>query len=341
MSNFECDNSAFRIPPYRWRTSPHSAFQNGMALIMVIWIMAFLGIVLSAFAFSMRTELDAARSFKEEAEAAGLAEAGVAWAMAELVNKGWRGGGSASATSYDSGDVPLGRGTYRVVVMDEEGKISLNRAPAEVLSRLLRNTGVKDAGLRDTIVDSILDWRDPDNLHHLNGAEEDYYRSLPHPYHPRNGDFKFLEELLLVKGMAREVLYGNVAGKERLAALAAMSPEERDFLPGEYLGIRRSLTVHGSGRVNFHTASLDVLAAMGVPASEALAIVESRRTDSPVVHSPPADRSRWLTTPPRIFLIQSLGSLTGTHAEYRITAILQNVGTRIQPHLQVIAWTEG
>ena len=137
------------------------------------------------------------------------------------------------------------------------------------------------------------------------------------------------------------VVEGPIAGKERLAALAAMSPEERDFLPGEYLGIRRSLTVHGSGRVNFHTASLDVLAAMGVPASEALAIVESRRTDSPVVHSPPADRSRWLTTPPRIFLIQSLGSLTGTHAEYRITAILQNVGTRIQPHLQVIAWTEG
>ena len=39
---------------------------------------------------------------------------------------------------------------------------------------------------RDIIVDSILDWRDADDLYRLNGAENEYYESLTYPYGTKN-----------------------------------------------------------------------------------------------------------------------------------------------------------
>ena len=61
----------------------------------------------------------------------------------------------------------------------------------------------------DIIVDSILDWIDTDDLHRLNGAESDYYQSLPNPYKAKNGRLDTLEELLLIKGMSPDILFGT------------------------------------------------------------------------------------------------------------------------------------
>ena len=117
--------------------------ERGAALLLVLWLGAFFGIVLSAFAFSMRTELDAARNFKEAAEASMLAKAGIARALADLVNgKTKEGITSSPFRPYSVGPVQLGGGTYRVTVTDEESRISLHGAPPSVLNRLLRNTGV-------------------------------------------------------------------------------------------------------------------------------------------------------------------------------------------------------
>jgi general secretion pathway protein K len=49
-----------------------------------------------------------------------------------------------------------------------------------------------------------------DNAHRLNGAEDDYYRSLPEPYECRDGDFESVEELLLVRGVTREIFFDGL-----------------------------------------------------------------------------------------------------------------------------------
>jgi len=315
--------------------------ERGIALIMVIWVLTFFSIVLSAFAFSMRTEMHAARNFKEEAEASSLAEAGIARAVAELANAGVREDMTPRVPPYSSGDIPLGRGKYRVSVTDEGSRIPLNQASEEVWRRLLRNTGVRDSGLLDTLADSILDWRDPDSLQRSSGAEEAYYLSLSQPYHPRNGDLEFLEELLLVKGMTREIFFGNVADPERLAALLGTSPEERDLQPGEYLGIRPFLTTRGSGQVNVNTASLDTLVALGLSGSEAVKILENRRPGPIRGQIPQAGRGLPLTTASGTYRIESTGSLPGAPVAYRITAIVQKEGTPARPRIRVLSWKEG
>jgi len=63
-------------------------------------------------------------------------------------------------------------------------------------------------GMTDEVADSIMDWLDADNESRSNGAESDYYSGLEPPYETRNGPIESLEELLLVKGVTRELLFG-------------------------------------------------------------------------------------------------------------------------------------
>ncbi len=63
-------------------------------------------------------------------------------------------------------------------------------------------------GMTETAADSILDWMDEDDEPRSFGAESEYYAGQAVPYSPRNGLPQNLEELLLVQGVTRELLYG-------------------------------------------------------------------------------------------------------------------------------------
>lgn len=235
--------------------------ERGVALILTLWVLVLLTVIVTEFSTSMRTEINITRNFKEETESYYLAFAGIEKAKKEIttpsvvqcldengilvfkeIGKGEEEEGKGAPQRED---LKLEKGTYSYEIIDEERKLNLNTANPDMLKRLLIATGVKGA-LLDTIVDSIIDWRDPDNLHHLNGAEEDYYRSLPEPYSSKDGNFDTVEELLLVKGMTPEIFYGSV-GKE----------EEDSFK-----GVSQFLTVKGFGLININTAPREVLEAV-------------------------------------------------------------------------------
>jgi general secretion pathway protein K len=96
-------------------------------------------------------------------------------------------------------------GYYTIGITNEAGKVDINTTSELILRNLLLNLGL-DLDKADIIVDSVMDWKDPDDLHRLHGAEDDYYISLPNPYKTKNANFETLEELLLVKGMTPEIL---------------------------------------------------------------------------------------------------------------------------------------
>lgn len=72
-------------------------------------------------------------------------------------------------------------------------------------------------GMTDAVADAILDWIDPDDVPRASGAEVETYRTLGVPYAPRNGVPQCLEELLLVHGVTREMLFGPDANLNHLA----------------------------------------------------------------------------------------------------------------------------
>jgi len=99
---------------------------------------------------------------------------------------------------------------YEVRVLDEAGRISLNstRTSAEVLRLIFDHLDI-DENEAEVVADSIIDWRDEDDLHQPNGAEDEYYEGLDRPYHAKNANFDTVEELLLVRGVTRDMFYGH------------------------------------------------------------------------------------------------------------------------------------
>lgn len=64
-------------------------------------------------------------------------------------------------------------------------------------------------GCTEEIADAILDWIDADDQPREYGAEVDYYSGLTPSYAPKNGPLDTVEELLLVRGVTPQLLFGQ------------------------------------------------------------------------------------------------------------------------------------
>jgi hypothetical protein len=64
-------------------------------------------------------------------------------------------------------------------------------------------------GATEEAVDAVIDWRDSDDDPGTYGAESEYYQTLPEPYEAKNDVYDSIEELLIVKGMTLDILYGE------------------------------------------------------------------------------------------------------------------------------------
>ncbi len=198
------------------------ASERGIALILVLWIVVILSMAALSLSLLTRTEALATLSAKEEMENKFLAEAGIQRGIMELF---YRHANPNQLVLLEGFEVfqcdgrpytaDMADGHYRIRITEESGKINLNTLTDNngiILKNLLMNNGVPE----DTaviIVDSILDWKDKDNLHRLHGAEDEYYQSLPKPYKAKNALFDSLEELVFVRGISRPILYGSANGK--------------------------------------------------------------------------------------------------------------------------------
>lgn len=123
----------------------------------------------------------------------------------------------------------------------------LNNAPFDV-----------DSLTAAKIVAAIVDWQDKNDgdavtsFHGQLGAESSYYDSLTPPVSCKNEPIETIDELLLIRGVSRKLLYGE-KGKPGLAEYIAVTPPVFDVQPP----------------VNINTASREVLMAIFSNASPA------------------------------------------------------------------------
>jgi general secretion pathway protein K len=224
--------------------------KTGIALIIVLWVTALLIVISLSFSVMARTEVFSTITFKEQVINKYLAEAGMQRAIMEIF---YRNANKNNQITFAGEDVysidgkfyygGMDTGYYKISINDESGKININTltdSSGIILNNLLVNSGV-DHETADTIVDSILDWKDADNLTRLHGAEDDYYMSLPNPYKAKNANFDNPEELLLVKGVTAKILYGD----------------------GEKPGLINFITLYSNtDKININAAALEVLKAI-------------------------------------------------------------------------------
>jgi len=228
--------------------------RQGVALILVLWVIMVLSLLISGFAFTMHVETQVASFSRKEFKAEMLARSGIEVARMQLLlhdksatEAGFDALNQAWVTNQDFYvDHELGEGKFNVVVTDEERKLPVNNLTAVQWHKLLDVLGV-DPVDADVIVDSTLDWIDPTDLHRLNGADNTYYGQLVPPYKKKGGPMDRVEELLLVRGVTKELFDGTPAtGKDQ---------------PG-HPGLRDVLTTFTAGQVNVNTASSEVLQAL-------------------------------------------------------------------------------
>lgn len=181
--------------------------QGGVALVLVLWMVALLSVIAGNFAYSMRSEAQITHNQLQVAQAKALADAGVQRALFELMKpptslQRWQGDGVPH-------ELVLAGTTVRIVILDESGKIDLNTASDTLIRSLFRSVGLSDEESA-ALLDAVLDWRDNDMLRRPNGAEEADYRAVGRNYSPANAPFETVDELRLVQGVTPE-LYRKLA----------------------------------------------------------------------------------------------------------------------------------
>ena len=273
--------STLCIPLSELRTSNSGLrTSRGVALIMVLWVIAILSVIALEFSFAMRTEINITQHYKTEVQLYAYAEGGIQRAIAELIYKNdariqqmrrtptteeippekreWTTDGKVYVLPYD-------QGTCDIRVMGEAGKVNINMVTDATLRKIIGQLGLEGEA-RDVVTDSILDWIDPDEFIHLNGAENDYYQSLKEPYNCKNGYLDSIEELLLVRGVTADLFYGKKAKKEGEGETEART------------GLRDIFSIYSTGeQIDINSASVPVLkTVLGLPAGLAAAIVKAR-----------------------------------------------------------------
>ena len=209
-------------------------------------------------------------------------------------------------------DIKLENGSITYTIRDENGKISVNSASKNTLDKLLQFSGVEDKIERSTISDSILDWIDTDKNHRLNGAEDDYYRTQNPPYYAKNGPIETIDELLKIRGMTEEILYGS---------------EESDD-EDKKTGIANHLTIYKISTVNPNTASEEVLNIL-FEAKQASKILINRNTKG--FHS---------NTLSNFFHITSTGKIAGSRTEHTIKAIVEKSISGKKAQMTIHYWND-
>lgn len=200
------------------RTTPLS---GGVALIIVLWVLVILSMLVLSFAATVRVHTRASTNIGRRSTAYLSAVSGLERVMTELEGDVTGYDGLDEAWVYvDSHDDELLQppNAYQVSVIDECSKLDINTASREALLAL--------SSMTDELVDAIIDWRDENDEPEPLGAEDDHYQSLSPPYHCANRPFQTVEELLLVKGMIPELLYGYEEDRQPL------SPAERARVEG-------------------------------------------------------------------------------------------------------------
>lgn len=310
--------------------------------MIVLWILVLLTALATEFAYSMRTETNTTRNYKEDVESYYLAQAGINLAMAEILQEarfhsindtqGFLIGKPLESevqageeeveeeTAYrivNREDIPLGNGTVSYQISDENGKLNLNKVDRGILIKVLRASGIEVGEERDIIADSILDWIDKDDNHRINGAENSYYQGLNPPYKAKNDEFHSVDELIKVRGITEEILYGSPEPEEGI---------EEDAI--QYVGLEKFFTIQNVPFFNPNTADPEVLK-VNYSESQIQDILEKKN-----------ERGYFNQSLSTHFKIISTGKIDGSRTNHSIVAIIEKFGLSDDAVLLIRYWND-
>ncbi len=288
-----------RFPRPRSPAAPRVGPQpRGMVLMVVLVVIALLALAALGFSEWMLAEREAAELSFRQLQARACAESGLELARSFLSQD--RQTQDEAGGWYDNpeqfrgvlvrdGLLPRDRGRFAIVaprqedgrlsgirfgLEDESGRLNLNTLllADRVQEGSARQILMGLPGMTEEIADAILDWIDPDPEPREYGAEAEYYAALNPPYAPKNGPLETIEELLLVRGVTPQLLFG--ADANRNGMIDNSEPDPQTFLDVDnsdgsmncgwaaYLtlwSLESNLRPDGTPRINLNQDNLETL----------------------------------------------------------------------------------
>jgi len=227
--------------------------RSGFVVVVVLCMIMLLSVLLLGFNYKSRANLNVVDGVRRSEQALNCARAGLNIAIA-IIRDTNDIHTNRTLLELISGEktFAVGDGECSITITEENSRLNVNllkdkngkldRTRTEQLLRLIdllnkEQTGHSHIGY--SLVSSIIDWTDSDDevtnlpfIQHENlGAESSYYNKLQVPYSCKNAPLDTTEELLLVKGITREVF-------DRIC----------DYV-----------TVYGDGKININSASRQVI----------------------------------------------------------------------------------
>jgi len=247
---------------------------HGTVLIVTMWVMLVLVGLVLVLARSMRVEGSCSANTAAFEQALAIEQGAIQYVLANIDGLEGR---TPSEEDMPSEAVQVGEGSFWIIrpdpeddqeclfgVVGEASRLSLNSATVEMLLKL--------PDMTNELAAAIVDWRDEDSEPTPEGAESQYYLLLADPYECKNAPLETVEELLLVNGSSREILFGEDINRNRVLddnendADQSDPPDNRDGRLDR--GIFDYLTVYstepnssaaGSERVNVNQAQRQAL----------------------------------------------------------------------------------
>ncbi len=274
--------------------------QRGFALLAVLWVVTAVTVLASAVVAVAQLGSATTRNRVLLTRAGWAREACVEILLARYAQ-------NPAVRHIDR--VDLGRGTWcDVSVDDPSAKLNVNMADRPALVFVLQ-TVVRRGSAVDSLVDALLDWRDPDTVPRPFGDESSANR---------NGPLADVAELHRVRGFSDSLV-------ARLSGL---------------------LTTRGTGAINLNAAPRAVLATLPGSSAEGVEIVLRHRGIAPLASADefvgllsPASRTTLLAsypefvrtavfTPPQLVAVAT-GGVGGTAITARVTLTLVPVAGRL------------
>ncbi|MDC0935513.1 type II secretion system protein GspK, partial [Pirellulales bacterium] len=282
--------------------------RRGSVLLLVLVVVAALALSTQTYLELMQNEQQAVRFHGRRAQTTRLAESGVDYLKAllalpdeEIESVGGINDNPAELQAVVVEDRPkpteAGRftifaasadpgagSTWRYGLENESAKLNVNSLIQETDPMAGRRRLMALPGMETEIADAILDWLDDDDFPREFGAEGSYYAAQTPSYEPRNGPIRDLDELLVVRGVTRELLFGDDANRNYQIDAGEVAPDggsSRDdegnirgwsaylsAVSSERLGgasVDAPVNVNGT---NLRTVHQDLSAALGTPEAD-------------------------------------------------------------------------
>lgn len=177
---------------------------RGLVIITVLWTVVVLTVMVAILGRKSRLDMKVSAARMEAVRCKWACRAGIEKAIAVLKDDETQNDSlidTWSDNDEDFNDVLLERCWFTVKVVDEASKLNINTATKDQLMGL--------PYMIEEIADAIIDWRDENDVPSAMGVEGGYYESLTFGYSARNGPFRTIRELLLVKDMTDDLFYGE------------------------------------------------------------------------------------------------------------------------------------